>query len=92
VEWERAETLARVEGEVQQLGGDTQEVEAAAGEYPPCIETHVDCYDEHNNKPSGHGVLCLDPLSIEHPQNDTVLGEYGPPRPLPDPPLHTHCE
>jgi hypothetical protein len=75
VEWERAETLARVEGEVQQLGGDAQEVEAAAGEYPPCIETPVDHY-----------------FSVEHPRNDTVLGEYDPPRPLPDPPPHTHAE
>ena len=92
MEWERAETLARVAREVQQLGGDAREIEAAAGEYPPCIKTPVDRYDGHNNEPSGHGVACPDPLSVEHPRNDTVPGEYDPPRPPPDPPPHTHAE
>jgi hypothetical protein len=72
------------------------EVKAATGEYHPPIVTpiaiRIDHYSEHDNRPTSHGSMLTDTTTVEPPSNDTVPGEYDPPRPPPDPPPQTHAK
>jgi hypothetical protein len=62
------------------------EVEEAAGEHPPHIETPTECHDEHENEVGTHKLVHAAALAIEPPQYDRVPGACNPPPPPPDPP------
>jgi hypothetical protein len=68
------------------------EVETAAGEHPPHIETHGERHDEHDNEVGTHELVCGTTLAVELPPNHAASGEYNPPPPPPDPPPRTRAE